>query len=240
MANPIQLTNVLGNDNNKGLTAEHVLHMESSTALLLAEVWRDCDESGDEELSINELALDDSSPSPNKAPYLQLTNVWCDVDNNVNDKELSNIYKTPTAPADTQLAHLQLADIWCDVNEDESSVDKSIVPPQPEEHRIQPALNLATLWRDCDDEMILYLKLAFTEAEQTAQAPALFLAEIWRNNDEVSGDDISEEALAPHLADTRDSVDTQMSTSACVYGPDDFTFLEDNMFNDELSEEEKH
>ena len=112
-------------------------------------------------------------------------------------------------------------------------MDKSIVPPQPDKNLIQPApasmLNLAALWRDCDNEMILDPKLASTEAEKTAQAPALFLAEIWRDNDEVSGDDISEEALAPHLADT----------SACVYGPDDFTFLEDNMFNDESSEK-KH
>ena len=113
MANPIQLVNVLGDDNNKGLTAEHILHMERSTALLLAKVWKDCDESGDEELTINKPALavtipalDDSSPSPDKAPHLQLANVWCDVDNNVDDEELSNIYETPTAPADIQPAHL--------------------------------------------------------------------------------------------------------------------------------------
>ena len=91
-------------------------------------------------------------------------------------------------------------------------MDKSIVPPHPDKNLIQPALasalNLATLWRDCDNEMILDPKLASTEAE----------------------DDISEEALAPRLADT----------SARVYGPDDFTFLEDNMFNDESSEEKKH
>ena len=70
-------------------------------------------ESGDEGLTINKpalaviiLALDDSSPSPDKAPHLQLADVWCDVDNDVDDEELSNIYKTPTAPADIQSAHL--------------------------------------------------------------------------------------------------------------------------------------